>query len=216
MHVRRSLKYRASPRITGLSWVMSLLYLGFGLLQSGTFFMSYNLQDLCFVLFLHLVSYERGQLLGITRSYLKGCRMHQLWPTQQRAHHGHQFASAVVRVHDILCLGQNFDPHEWTRACTHACMLNHFSHVWLFANLWTVAHWLLCPWDSPGKNTGVGCHALFQGIFLNQETLSPALAGRFFTTSATCEAPSEHLTIHLSRVYVSNWIDLFELFLYEK
>ena len=24
---------------------------------------------------------------------------------------------------------------------------------------------LLCPWDSPGKNTGVGCHALFQGIF---------------------------------------------------
>ena len=25
---------------------------------------------------------------------------------------------------------------------------------------------LLCPWDSPGKNTGVGCHALLHGIFL--------------------------------------------------
>ena len=25
---------------------------------------------------------------------------------------------------------------------------------------------LLCPWDSPGKNTGVGCHALLQEIFL--------------------------------------------------
>ena len=24
---------------------------------------------------------------------------------------------------------------------------------------------LLRPWDSPGKNTGVGCHALLQGIF---------------------------------------------------
>ena len=24
---------------------------------------------------------------------------------------------------------------------------------------------LLCPWDSLGKNTGVGCHALLQGIF---------------------------------------------------
>ena len=24
---------------------------------------------------------------------------------------------------------------------------------------------LLCPRDSPGKNTGVGCHALLQGIF---------------------------------------------------
>ena len=24
---------------------------------------------------------------------------------------------------------------------------------------------LLCPWNSPGKNTGVGCHSLSQGIF---------------------------------------------------
>ena len=27
---------------------------------------------------------------------------------------------------------------------------------------------LLCPWDFPGKNTGVGCHSLLQGIFLTQ------------------------------------------------
>ena len=27
---------------------------------------------------------------------------------------------------------------------------------------------LLCPWNSPGKNTGVGCHFLLQGIFLIQ------------------------------------------------
>ena len=25
-----------------------------------------------------------------------------------------------------------------------------------------------CPWDSPGKNTGVGCHSLLQGIFPTQ------------------------------------------------
>ena len=25
---------------------------------------------------------------------------------------------------------------------------------------------LLCPWNSPGKNTGVGCFSLLQGIFL--------------------------------------------------
>ena len=25
---------------------------------------------------------------------------------------------------------------------------------------------VLCPWDSPGKNTGVGSHSLLQGIFL--------------------------------------------------
>ena len=29
---------------------------------------------------------------------------------------------------------------------------------------------LLCPWDSPGKNIGVGCHFLLQGIFLTQES----------------------------------------------
>ena len=27
---------------------------------------------------------------------------------------------------------------------------------------------LLCPWDSPGKNTGAGCHFLLQGLFPTQ------------------------------------------------
>ena len=38
-------------------------------------------------------------------------------------------------------------------------------------SLWPPGLWptrLLCPWDSPGKNTGVGCHALLQGIFSAQ------------------------------------------------
>ena len=35
---------------------------------------------------------------------------------------------------------------------------------------WTVESTrLLCLWDSPGKNTGVGCHFLLQGIFLTRE-----------------------------------------------
>ena len=34
--------------------------------------------------------------------------------------------------------------------------------------------WLLCPGDSPGKNTRVGCHALLQGIFPIQGS-NPAL-----------------------------------------
>ena len=29
---------------------------------------------------------------------------------------------------------------------------------------------LLCPWDSPGKNTGVGCHFLLWGIFPTQRS----------------------------------------------
>ena len=33
---------------------------------------------------------------------------------------------------------------------------------------------LLCPWNFPGKNTGVGCHFLLQGIFPTQG-LNPGL-----------------------------------------
>ena len=47
----------------------------------------------------------------------------------------------------------------------HACMLSCFSHVWLFVTLWILAHRPFCSRDSPGKNTGVGCHSLLQGIF---------------------------------------------------
>ena len=46
--------------------------------------------------------------------------------------------------------------------------------VQLFATLWTVAHRLLCPWNSPGKNTGVSSHSLLQRIFLTQG-LNPGL-----------------------------------------
>ena len=43
------------------------------------------------------------------------------------------------------------------------------SRVQLFATLWTVAvPRLLCPWDFPVKNTGVGCCFFFQGIFPTQ------------------------------------------------
>ena len=33
---------------------------------------------------------------------------------------------------------------------------------------------VLCLWNFPGKNSGVDCHFLLQGIFLTQE-LNPAL-----------------------------------------
>ena len=49
---------------------------------------------------------------------------------------------------------------------TCMCVL---SHVQLFATLWTITR-LLCPWDSPGKHTGVDCHFLLQRIFLTQRS----------------------------------------------
>ena len=50
---------------------------------------------------------------------------------------------------------------------------------------------ILCSWNFPGKNTGVDCQFLLQGIFLTQETNphleSPTLVGRFFYHRTTCE-----------------------------
>ena len=58
--------------------------------------------------------------------------------------------------------------------------------VWAVVSdsLWLYPFRLLFPRDSPGKNTGVHCHFLLQGIFLiqgsNSGLVSPALAGGFF------------------------------------
>ena len=54
------------------------------------------------------------------------------------------------------------------------CMWAHLlSRVQPFATLWTVgssvgSSRLLCSWNFPGKNAGVGCHFLLQGIFPTQ------------------------------------------------
>ena len=42
------------------------------------------------------------------------------------------------------------------------------SHVQFFGTPWTVAHQAPPLWDSAGKNTGVDCHFLLQGIFPTQ------------------------------------------------
>ena len=58
--------------------------------------------------------------------------------------------------------------HSRYPTCVHASMLSRFSCIQLFATLWTVTARFLFPWDSSGKNTGVGSHVLLQGIFLTQ------------------------------------------------
>ena len=45
-------------------------------------------------------------------------------------------------------------------------ILVFLSDIWLFCN--PMNSRLLYPWDFSGKNTGVGCHSLLQGIFLIQ------------------------------------------------
>ena len=81
-----------------------------------------------------------------------------------------------------------------SRMCVHACMLSHFSHVWLFVTSWPVA-WqtplsmgfsMQEYWSAfPGSLSGDLPHPGTEPAYLP----SPALAGRFFTTSTTWEDP---------------------------
>ena len=50
------------------------------------------------------------------------------------------------------------------------------------------------PWDFPGKNTGVGCHFLFQGITQPRgRTQVSCITGRFYTTWATGKLSRERV-----------------------
>ena len=61
---------------------------------------------------------------------------------------------------------------------------------------------LLCPWDSSGKNTAVmlpfpPLRDLPDPGIKPESLMSPALAGGFFTTSATWEAHVLYTTTHI-------------------
>ena len=56
---------------------------------------------------------------------------------------------------------------EVKKVCVYVCV----SHSIMLDSLWLHGLQLtrlLCPWNTPGRNTGVGCHSLFQGIFPTQ------------------------------------------------
>ena len=69
-------------------------------------------------------------------------------------------------------LWASFSMGPWVRTHACACMRAVVSDSLLPHGLQPAK--LLCPWNFPGKNTGVGCHFLPQGIFLAQG-LNPQL-----------------------------------------
>ena len=69
-------------------------------------------------------------------------------------------------------------------------VVQSLSHVQLFETLRTVAR---CPWDSPGKNPGVGCHFFFEGLSPTQGSNPRLLHCRQILHHwATREAPERH------------------------
>ena len=79
---------------------------------------------------------------------------------------------------------RSYEPMDWTHVSCISCIGRWFlitetpgnfvlyvcmiiaHHVCLSVTPWTLAARLLCPWNSPGKNTGIGCHFLLQNFVL--------------------------------------------------
>ena len=61
------------------------------------------------------------------------------------------FQCVLCRI--LFACGQS-DRWRWDSG---SCVLSFLSRVWVLMTPWTR---VLCPWNSPGKNTGVGCHFL--------------------------------------------------------
>ena len=57
---------------------------------------------------------------------------------------------------------------------------------------------LLCPWDFPGKNTGVSCHFFLQGIFPTQRSnpdplsTTVVIASFYGTSNSICPEPTSY------------------------
>ena len=72
------------------------------------------------------------------------------------------FPKHMVRTEDSL----RNSSYKSVCGCIHTCLV--VANSWLWQTHWLQPASLLCPWDFPGKNIGVGCHFLLQGIFLIQ------------------------------------------------
>ena len=66
-------------------------------------------------------------------------------------------------------------------------LLSHFSCVRLCVTPETTAHQAPCPWDSSGKNTGVGCHFLLQCMKVKSES----------EVAQSCPTPSDPMDCSL-------------------
>ena len=87
--------------------------------------------------------------------------------------------------------------------------------VQLFATPWTVAHGFLCPWNSPGKNTGVGKHSLYLPD-PGMEPRSPALQKQvqyILTHHLHCKAVSVSTFIqYLNKHKISSCLSIYHSF----
>ena len=103
---------------------------------------------------LQLNSYKINKEVKNTHSNLKANNSFKKWETSF-----FKEDIQVAKKHRKRC-----SSHE---SCMHACSVASVVSNSLRPHGLHPAR-LLCPWDSPGKDTGVGCQAFLQGIFPTQ------------------------------------------------
>ena len=146
------------------------------------------------VWFLSKQSLKHG--LG-TSIYLGNDPGNTLWVWEQEARKGRTIRSVlVIRLSQLgyKALGSLWEAHP---VCMPSCSVMSSS---LRAHGLKPTR-LLCPWNFPGKNTGVASHSLLQGIFPTQVS---CIAGRFFTVWMAREAPV--LYINTSFIPRVSWL----------
>ena len=79
----------------------------------------------------------------------------------------------LLGLYVLICTCMSYSYHWSVSRKYLTCKSNKWKcelllHVQLFVTPWTVPPWLLCPWDSSGKNTGKYSHSLLQQIFPTQ------------------------------------------------
>ena len=105
---------------------------------------------------------------------------------------GHDWSDSAAACLSCVLSCLRFASVSWICRFMHAWVLSHFSRVQLCGSLWTVAcqgsmgfsrqkYWSTLPWHPPGDHPNPGIKPV--------SLMSPALGGRFFTTSANWKAP---------------------------
>ena len=117
-----------------------------------------------------------------------------------------QRSKLVKNLHMTVWLTFTFHfQRSKTNVHTHTHTQNYISesvsHLVVPNSLWShelQPTKLLCPWDFPGKDTGVVCHFLLQGLFLTQEGSSPGfLHCREFLYWLSYEVSPKYVERHL-------------------
>ena len=65
---------------------------------------------------------------------------------------------------------------------------------------------LLCPWNSPGNNTGVGSHSLLGSSQPKDQAQVSCTAGRFFLSKPLGKSPGTHRRIQMFVEYISEGV----------